>query len=225
MQEQGFKRPCEHGRQRRLRSTCKECGGCDICEHGRRRTACKECSAGSIRKHGCGSAAGAWTAAAAAFCEHGRYRIKACKECGGGSRLAGTCTCTCTCTCTSTCTCTCTSTCNMHMYNMYMCMCMHMHMCMYMCNIYVCMYVYIFACTNMARNDSTRRTLFYTLFYSRHWTAFFRPCSSQGVLHSLQQLRSRLCSQMLPPPHSLHRLRCRLKKKLRGVCLSFRAVW
>ena len=32
---------CEHGR---VRSTCKECGGASICEHGRRRSRCKECS-------------------------------------------------------------------------------------------------------------------------------------------------------------------------------------
>jgi hypothetical protein len=26
-----------------VRSTCKECGGGHICEHGRQRSACKEC--------------------------------------------------------------------------------------------------------------------------------------------------------------------------------------
>ena len=47
------------------RSQCKECGGQDICEHGRRRYRCKECGGASI-------------------CEHGRRRSM-CKECGGSS--------------------------------------------------------------------------------------------------------------------------------------------
>ena len=42
---------------------CKECGGSQICEHGRRRSLCKACGGGSI-------------------CEHGRRRDR-CKECGG----------------------------------------------------------------------------------------------------------------------------------------------
>ena len=40
---------------------CKECGGSQICEHGRDRSKCKECGGGSI-------------------CEHGRQRYH-CKEC------------------------------------------------------------------------------------------------------------------------------------------------
>ena len=40
---------------------CKECGGSQICEHGRRRPQCKECGGSSI-------------------CEHGRRRSR-CKEC------------------------------------------------------------------------------------------------------------------------------------------------
>ena len=56
--ECGGSQICEHGRQR---STCKECGGSSICEHGRRRSTCKECGGSSI-------------------CEHGRRRSQ-CKEC------------------------------------------------------------------------------------------------------------------------------------------------
>jgi len=47
---------------------CKECGGSQICEHGRRRTQCKECGGSSI-------------------CEHGRQRSQ-CKECGGSQICA-----------------------------------------------------------------------------------------------------------------------------------------
>ena len=43
------------------RTKCKECGGSEICEHGRRRSECKECGGSQI-------------------CEHGRIRSK-CKEC------------------------------------------------------------------------------------------------------------------------------------------------
>ena len=49
------------------RSQCKECGGSQICEHGRVRKQCKECGGASI-------------------CEHGRQR-SVCKECGGGCNL------------------------------------------------------------------------------------------------------------------------------------------
>ena len=49
------------------RSVCKECGGCGLCDHGRRRTQCKECGGSSI-------------------CEHGRRRSR-CKDCGGGGHV------------------------------------------------------------------------------------------------------------------------------------------
>ena len=38
---------CEHGRRR----YCKECGGSQICEHGRRRSGCKECGGSQICEH------------------------------------------------------------------------------------------------------------------------------------------------------------------------------
>jgi hypothetical protein len=40
--ECGGSQICEHGR---IRSMCKECGGSQICEHGHRRNRCKECIA------------------------------------------------------------------------------------------------------------------------------------------------------------------------------------
>ena len=46
---------------------CKECGGSQICEHGRQRHQCKECGGSQI-------------------CEHGRQRTQ-CKECGGAKAL------------------------------------------------------------------------------------------------------------------------------------------
>ena len=74
---------CEHGRQR---STCKECGG-SICEHGRlckerwvwNLRACKECGGSQICEHGrqrsrCKECGGSQ------ICEHGRQRYS-CKEC------------------------------------------------------------------------------------------------------------------------------------------------
>ena len=39
---------CEHGRER---SKCKECGGSQICEHGREHS-CKECGGSQICEHG-----------------------------------------------------------------------------------------------------------------------------------------------------------------------------
>ena len=50
-----------------VRSTCKECGGASICEHGRQRSECKECGGSQI-------------------CEHGRRR-STCKECGGSASI------------------------------------------------------------------------------------------------------------------------------------------
>ena len=69
---------CEHGRQR---SQCKECGGSGICEHGRVRYCCKECGGSGICEHGV-SALGARSAVGSQICEHGRQRSR-CKECGG----------------------------------------------------------------------------------------------------------------------------------------------
>ena len=40
--ECGGSQICEHGR---VRYRCKECGGKGICEHGRRRCRCKDCHA------------------------------------------------------------------------------------------------------------------------------------------------------------------------------------
>ena len=70
---------CWHGKQRRERSKCKDCGGASICEHGRQRTQCKECGGGSICEHGrerrrCKECGGS------GICEHGRERRR-CKEC------------------------------------------------------------------------------------------------------------------------------------------------
>ena len=68
------KGPCEHGVKPRSKCKvclsarkvalrfCKECGGSQICEHGRRRSVCKECGGSQM-------------------CEHGRR--SQCKECGG----------------------------------------------------------------------------------------------------------------------------------------------
>ena len=54
---------CRNLRARSYTLSCKECGGSQICEHGRQRSQCKECGGASI-------------------CEHGRIRSK-CKECRG----------------------------------------------------------------------------------------------------------------------------------------------
>ncbi|XP_057297641.1 uncharacterized protein LOC130628674 [Hydractinia symbiolongicarpus] len=57
----------ELGFAKRLRSTCKDCGGGGRCsEHGRIRSTCQDCGGGSI------------------CIENGRRR-SICKECGGGS--------------------------------------------------------------------------------------------------------------------------------------------
>ena len=58
---------CEHGK---VRDICKECGGSQICEHGKRKSDCKECGN--------------------RFCEHGKRKDR-CKECDGngdGKRCA-----------------------------------------------------------------------------------------------------------------------------------------
>merc|ERR1712079_953589 len=55
----------DHGKQR-IRSTCKECGGSQFCEHQRRRSTCKECGGSQI-------------------CEHQRIRA-CCKKCGSYQR-------------------------------------------------------------------------------------------------------------------------------------------
>jgi len=78
--ECGGSQICDHGR---VRSTCKECGGSQICEHGRRRSKCKECGGASICEHNrerstCKECGGS------GICEHGRVRSR-CKECGGAS--------------------------------------------------------------------------------------------------------------------------------------------
>ena len=38
--------------QRKIKSTCNECGGGSICDHGRIKSTCKECGGGSICDHG-----------------------------------------------------------------------------------------------------------------------------------------------------------------------------
>ena len=62
---------------------CKECGGSQICEHGKRKSRCKECGGGSICEHGkikshCKECGGS------SICEHGKIK-STCKDCGGGS--------------------------------------------------------------------------------------------------------------------------------------------
>jgi hypothetical protein len=70
---------CGHGRRR---SRCKECGGSEICSHGRQqRSQCKECKGGSICEHNrirstCKQCKGG------GICPHNRVRSK-CKECKG----------------------------------------------------------------------------------------------------------------------------------------------
>jgi len=71
---------CEHNR---IKSICKECGGCSICEHGRQKSTCKECGGASICEHGrikskCKECGGSQ------ICEHNRAK-STCKECGGAS--------------------------------------------------------------------------------------------------------------------------------------------
>jgi hypothetical protein len=68
-----------------VRSRCKECGGSQICEHGRERTQCKECGGSSICTHGrlrnqCKECGGS------SICEHGRRRSR-CKECVRSTRI------------------------------------------------------------------------------------------------------------------------------------------
>ena len=65
----------------RRRSSCKDCGGSELCEHGRRRSNCKGCGGGSICEHGqqrrtCKDSGGS------SLCEHWRERRR-CKECSG----------------------------------------------------------------------------------------------------------------------------------------------
>jgi hypothetical protein len=78
--ECGGSQICDHGR---IKSTCKECGGSQICEHGRIKSSCKECGGASICEHGrqksyCKECGGS------CICEHGRQKSK-CKECIGAS--------------------------------------------------------------------------------------------------------------------------------------------
>ena len=75
----GGREICQHGRERRR---CKDCGGIDICVHGRRKSTCKDCGGGGICEHGrhrsaCKDCRGG------GICEHGREKYK-CKDCGGG---------------------------------------------------------------------------------------------------------------------------------------------
>lgn len=89
-------RKCEHNRLKsrckecggcsicvhnRIRIQCKDCGGSQICEHSRRKTECKECGGSSIcvhnrRKTQCKECGGSQ------ICDHNRQKIT-CKECGG----------------------------------------------------------------------------------------------------------------------------------------------
>lgn len=75
---------CPHGKMNK--SSCKECGGASICEHGRSRTYCKECEGGSLcehkqRKDRCADCAHLY--GRHQYCEHEKLRT-ICKECNGG---------------------------------------------------------------------------------------------------------------------------------------------
>ena len=74
---------------RQQRSSCKECGGTGICQHGRIRSRCKECRGASICQHGririrCKGSRCGGKRRKQYKCLHGRRR-KECKECGGAS--------------------------------------------------------------------------------------------------------------------------------------------
>ncbi|KAI8585231.1 hypothetical protein BDZ88DRAFT_35247 [Geranomyces variabilis] len=69
---------CEHGRRH---ENCNDCGGSRMCEHGRQRHVCKECGASSIcphdrRRNLCKDCGGT------SICEHGRKRWD-CADCDG----------------------------------------------------------------------------------------------------------------------------------------------
>ena len=70
-----------------MRYKCKECGGSQICEHGKDKRECKECGGSSFCAHGkkrrfCPECGGS------GLCEHGRNK-RTCKECGGSIGAAG----------------------------------------------------------------------------------------------------------------------------------------
>jgi len=67
-----------------MRCNCKECGGSQICEHGRQRSRCKECGGARICEHG-GRRSRCKEGGGGGICEHGRQR-SSCKECDAAAR-------------------------------------------------------------------------------------------------------------------------------------------